>query len=126
MARMFKIEFKADTDGNWCSMCAGRLYETREAAQAALDADETARPDQYGNTCSMEIVEVDASTIKINIWCDKGTWFGARWIDGEYDGTDELDVADGASAEDAERAAREMPLVVQGERIVAHVSTGGA
>jgi len=24
--------------------------------------------------------------IKINMYKDSGTWFGARWIDGEYDG----------------------------------------
>jgi uncharacterized protein YciI len=50
------VEFSADTDGNWCSQCAGE-YDTREAAQAAIDADPTAKPDEYGNTVRVWIEE---------------------------------------------------------------------
>ncbi len=38
--------------------------------------------------------------IKINIYRDNGSWFGARWIGGEYDGCDALDV--GAEADEGE------------------------
>lgn len=61
MTTKYRVTFTASTEGNWCSQSAGRLYDSREAAQAALDADETARPDAYGNRCrpSIETVEVD-------------------------------------------------------------------
>lgn len=55
---MYKVEFDSETDGNWCSQCASQLYATREEAQAAIDADPTAGPDEYGNTCTIEIVWV--------------------------------------------------------------------
>lgn len=63
-----------------------------------------------------------SKTIKINVYRDGSTWFGARWIDGDYDGCDELDVADDASEEDAFEAARHLPLSVDGERTVARVA----
>ena len=56
--KTFRVEFTADTDGNWCSQCASRTYDTQEEAEAAIAADETARPDPYGNVCHTEIVEV--------------------------------------------------------------------
>lgn len=57
----FEIHFTADIEGNWCSESAGKTYDSREAAQAALDADPTAKPDAYGNRCYPEIVEVDVA-----------------------------------------------------------------
>jgi hypothetical protein len=48
-----------ETEGNWCSQCTGRLYDSREEAQAAIDADETAGPDDYGNTCKVTIETVE-------------------------------------------------------------------
>jgi len=50
----YVVTFEADTEGNWCSQCAGE-YESREQAQAAIDADETAGPDGHGNTCHVWI-----------------------------------------------------------------------
>ena len=55
----FAIYCTADTEGNWCSESEGRAYPSREAAQAALDADLTAQPDPYGNQCYPEIVAID-------------------------------------------------------------------
>lgn len=57
----YRVTFTADTEGNWCSQCTMDLYDSREAAQAAIDADETAQPDPYGNTCRpmIEAVEID-------------------------------------------------------------------
>lgn len=46
--------------GNWASQCRGTVHPTREAAQAAIAADDTAQPDAYGNTCKLAIVEVPA------------------------------------------------------------------
>lgn len=54
----YVVKFDAGTEGNWCSQCAGVEYPTREAAQAAIDADETAHPDAYGNTVEVWIEEV--------------------------------------------------------------------
>ncbi len=64
--------------------------------------------------------------VVINIYRAGGRWFGARWIDGEYDGCDELDVADGASEEVALDEARGMPLLVRGERQINRVADRGA
>lgn len=61
------------------------------------------------------------TTIKINVYRDGGEWFGARWIDGEYDGCDSLDIAEGATEAEAIEAARNMPLNVKGERTVSRV-----
>lgn len=60
--------------------------------------------------------------IVINIYRDGARWFGARWIGGEYDGCDELDIEDGAPEEVALAEAREMPLLVPGERRVSRVA----
>lgn len=46
--------------GNWASQCRGTVHATREAAQAAIAADDTAQPDAYGNSCKLSIVEVPA------------------------------------------------------------------
>jgi hypothetical protein len=59
--------------------------------------------------------------IQINIYRAAGTWYGARWIDGEYDGCDALDVAGDASEDEARRAAETMPLAVSGRRDVRRV-----
>ena len=61
------------------------------------------------------------ASIKINVFRDGSEWFGARWIDGEYDGCDPLEIDDSASESDAIQAARDMPLTVSGERIVTKV-----
>jgi hypothetical protein len=61
------------------------------------------------------------ATIKINVYRDGSTWFGARWIDGDYDGCDALDIADECSAAEAIAAARAMPMTVNGERLVSRV-----
>jgi len=59
--------------------------------------------------------------IQINVYRDGGEWFAARWIDGEYDSCDALPVASDASETEAMEAAREMPLIVEGERVVRRV-----
>lgn len=56
--------------------------------------------------------------IKINVYRAGGKWFGARWIDGEYDGCDEIDIATDATTIEAIQAASDMPLSVAGERVV--------
>lgn len=61
------------------------------------------------------------STIKINVYRDGSTWFGARWIDDEYDGCDALGISDGVSEQQAIEHARTMPLNTSGERIVTKV-----
>lgn len=48
--------------------------------------------------------------IKINIYRAGGEWFGARWIDGEFDGCDELGTAPAASEAAALAYAALMPL----------------
>jgi hypothetical protein len=48
----------ATSEGNWASQCDGQTYPTRAAAQAAIDADLTTRPDGCGGSCVVEIVEV--------------------------------------------------------------------
>ena len=60
-------------------------------------------------------------TIKINVYRDGRTWYGARWVGDEYDGCDPLDIDDDAPVAEAIRAAMEMPLIIEGERIVAVV-----
>lgn len=62
-----------------------------------------------------------ANEIKINIFRDGGEWFGARWIDGKYDGCDSLGVDDDASEDEAREAAMATPLSVDGTRTVACV-----
>lgn len=59
--------------------------------------------------------------IQINVYRDGSEWFGARWIDGAYDGCDALPVAPDASEDEALNAARELPLIVAGERDVVRV-----
>ena len=61
------------------------------------------------------------STIKINVYRDGGEWFGARWIDGEYDGCDSLDIDDNSSESEAIEAAETMSLSVSGDRTVRKV-----
>lgn len=61
------------------------------------------------------------TTIKINVYRAGRTWYGARWVGEEYDGCDPLDIDDDAPVEEAVRAAMEMPLIIEGERIVAVV-----
>lgn len=60
--------------------------------------------------------------IEINVYRADGEWYGARWIDGEYDGCDRLDVEGGAPESAALEAARIMPLLAHGDRIVRRVS----
>lgn len=48
---------------------------------------------------------------QINVYRDGGTWYGARWWDGEYDGCDELGIPDSSSEADAFHVARTMVLV---------------
>lgn len=62
------------------------------------------------------------SDIRINVYRAGGEWYGARWIDGEYDGCDALDVEPEASTSDAIAHAQTMPLGVDGERSVARVA----
>lgn len=61
-------------------------------------------------------------SVAINIYRASGVWYGARWVDGGYDGCDELDVPCGASEDDAMREAMSMPLTVTGDRVVRRVS----
>lgn len=61
------------------------------------------------------------AAIRINVFRDGGEWFGARWIDGEYDGCDALEISGEASTAEAISAAQAMPLLVDGERTVAKV-----
>ena len=46
-----------DYPGCWGQQVQGVLYPTREAAQAAADADATLKPDPYGNSCEWTIME---------------------------------------------------------------------
>lgn len=61
------------------------------------------------------------TTIKINVYRDGRAWFGARWIDDEYDGSDRLEIDDNASDEQAITKARQMSLSVSGTRVVHRV-----
>ncbi len=61
------------------------------------------------------------SNIKINVYRDGGEWFGARWVDGEYDGCDELPCAADASEQEAIAVASLMPLNHAGPREVNRV-----
>ncbi len=54
----------------------------------------------------------NTKTVKINVYAVGGDWFAARWIDGEYDGSDELDTAEGASVDEAKTLAQ-----LEGRRI---------
>jgi shikimate kinase len=63
-------------------------------------------------------MEKTATSIKINVYTVRGRWYAARWIDGEYDGCDALDVSKGASEQEAKIAAYAMPLIGTGPRIV--------
>ena len=67
-----------------------------------------------------------ANTILINVFRDGGVWFGARWIDGQYDGCDRLNVGNDASDDEAIEAVRTMPLLVEGPRVVRRVDDYGA
>lgn len=62
-----------------------------------------------------------AQQIQINVYRAGGEWFGARWIDGEYDGCDELGCDGEASEEEALAHADDMPLAVEGPRTVTRV-----
>jgi len=62
-----------------------------------------------------------ADAIKINIYRASGTWYGARWIGGEYDGCDELPVGDAATETQARTAAERMHLAVSGPRTIVRV-----
>lgn len=63
------------------------------------------------------------SSIQINVFRDGSEWFGARWINGEYDGCDSLEISDDASTHEAIERAQTMPLLTaKGERIVAKVN----
>lgn len=59
--------------------------------------------------------------IKINVFRDGTEWFCARWIDGEYDGCDSLEISDDASEVEAIEAAHTMRLTVSGERVISRV-----
>lgn len=61
-------------------------------------------------------------TIKINVYRVGSMWFGARWIDGEYDGCDPLDVAGDATEAEAIAEAHAMRLGVEGPREVVRVA----
>jgi hypothetical protein len=55
---------------------------------------------------------------KIKVYTVRGFWYVSRWIDGEYDGCDALDVPKGASEQAAKIAAYAMPLIGADFRIV--------
>lgn len=61
--------------------------------------------------------------IKINVYEQGGDWFGARWVDGKYDGCDELDLPAGAGAAEAIAYAAIMPMALPDEtpREISHV-----
>lgn len=63
----------------------------------------------------------NVAEIRINVYQSGGEWFGARWIDGEYDGCDALEIDGDASEEEAIAHAESMPLIVQGLRTVERV-----
>lgn len=62
------------------------------------------------------------SSIQINIYRSAGVWYGALWINGEYDSCDELPCDDDASEAAAIECAEQMPLTVDGARIVTRVA----
>jgi hypothetical protein len=59
--------------------------------------------------------------IRINIYRAGEAWYGARWVNGEWDGCDELDVPAGATEQEAREEALRMPLRTKGERTVTRV-----
>ena len=59
--------------------------------------------------------------IKINVYRAGDVWFGARWINGEYDGCDELGIPDESRDVQAIERAHSMPLAVEGARFVSRV-----
>ena len=68
----------------------------------------------------------NGAEIRIHIYRSAGEWFGARWIDGEYDVCDSLDIDDEATTEQAIDAAMAMPLAVEGMRSVVRVADVGS
>src|SRR5882757_5643332 len=83
----------------------GRQTAQRSAAgnaQGESSAAVNAHPGASSGSGGCRIKRVRAHPmIKINMYKDSGTWFGARWIDGEYDGCDELGCDDSCSDADA-------------------------
>lgn len=59
--------------------------------------------------------------IKINVYRSGGEWYFARWIDGEYDGSDLLDIPSDASDAEAIRAGYTAELSADGLREVHRV-----
>lgn len=70
---------EATIEGNWGSACVGRTYATRALAQAAIDADPTAKPDAHGNTCTLEIVAVAVEGQRYRIQIDEETGGDETW-----------------------------------------------
>lgn len=64
----------------------------------------------------------NVAMIKINVYLCGNDWYAARWIDGDYDGCDELDIPEGATAAEAVAEAERMPLTVDGARVINLVS----
>lgn len=62
-----------------------------------------------------------AIEIKINVYRAGGEWYAARWIDGEYDGSDALECNADASDAEALACAESMPLTISGQRVVRRV-----
>jgi hypothetical protein len=62
-----------------------------------------------------------AKEVKINVYRDGTEWFAARWIDGEYDGSDSLEISDDASDAEAIEAAEALMPQVSGQRLIARV-----
>lgn len=83
-----------------------------------------ADPDQ--DDCLSAAAEDYIDSIEINIYRSAGSWYAARWIDGEYDGCDELDVAGDVTEDEARHEALTMPLLVAGPRLIRRVADGGA
>lgn len=65
--------------------------------------------------------KVNAKEVKINVYRAGTEWFAARWIDGEYDGCDSLEISDDASDAQAIEAAEALMPKVKGERLIARV-----
>ena len=63
--------------------------------------------------------------IQVNVYRSRGSWFGALFLDGEFDSCNELPCDGDISEADAISVAETMPLTISGDRSVARVADVG-